>query len=65
MISVATSQEMWLCSVISNARRNLATGICMNQGAKKNGVVRLEGDRTVNRHRWMGRESQGVRDNVR
>ena len=25
----------------------------------------LYDDRTVNRHRWMGRESQGVRDNVR
>lgn len=39
--------------------------IVMNQGVKKKFVVMLYGARTVNRHRWMGRESQGVRDNVR
>ncbi len=37
----------------------------MKPGVKKKFVVTLYGDRTVNRHRWMGRESQGVRDNVR
>jgi hypothetical protein len=42
-----------------------ARAIGMNQGVKKRFVVMLFGDRTVNRHRWMGRESQDVRDNVR
>jgi hypothetical protein len=37
----------------------------MNQGVKKKFVVMLYDVRTVIRHRWMGRESQGVRDNVR
>lgn|GEM_PF-6402436 len=44
---------------------NHASEIGMKQGVKKKFVVMLYGDRTVNRHRWMGRESQGVRDNVR
>ncbi len=37
----------------------------MNQGVKKKFVVTFNDVRTVNRHRWMGRESQGVRDTVR
>ena len=60
-----TSQEMCFDSVIAKEWRNLATGISMNQGVKKSVVVKLKGARTVNRHRWMGRESQGVRNNVR
>ena len=46
-------------------RIELARAIRMNHGVKKKFVVMLYDDRTVNRHRWMGRESQGVRDNVR
>ncbi len=61
----ATSQEMRADLVISKGWRNLATGISVNQGAKKSVEVMFNSDRTVNRHRWMGRESQGVRTNVR
>ncbi len=53
--------------VVINLRKgeNFARKIGMNQGVKKKFVVMLYDVRTVNRHRWMGRESQGVRDNVR
>ena len=56
---------MLIAVVNSRVRRNLATGISMNQGVKKSVEVTHYGARTVNRHRWMGRESQGVRTNVR
>ena len=65
MCYIATSQEMLYNAVISRVRRNLATGIGVNQGVKKSVVITLYSVRTVNRHRWMGRESQGVRNNVR
>ena len=47
------------------SRKKPARAIVANQGVKKKFVVMLYDNRTVNRHRWMGRESQGVRDNVR
>jgi hypothetical protein len=65
MFLPSTSQEMTVAAVISRAQRNLATGINANQGVKKSVVIMFYGVRTVNRHRWMGRESQGVRNNVR
>jgi hypothetical protein len=60
-----TSQEIRLVIVNSNRGRNAARQIGVNQGAEKSIVVMLYSIRTANRHRWMGRESQGVRINVR
>jgi hypothetical protein len=54
----------WLVINLKNCE-NSAREISVNQGVKKKFVVMLYDVRTVNRHRWMGRESQGVRDNVR
>jgi hypothetical protein len=65
MLLRATSQEMPSDAVNSRIGDNRASGSGMNQGAKKKFVVTSYDDRTVNRHRWMGRESQGVRGNVR
>lgn len=52
-----TSQEMERNAVISKMGENSARKIGMKQGVKKKFVVMLYGDRTVNRHRWMRRES--------
>ena len=57
MLSKSTSQEMIWVAVNLKKGENSARKIGMNQGVKKRFVVMLYGDRTVNRHRWMRRES--------
>jgi hypothetical protein len=64
-VSTSPQGGMKLGGANVESMRRPRKGDLFGPGVEKSFVVMYYRDRTANRHRWMGRESQGGRGNVR